>query len=150
MSDDKSIREVFRDKVNKIENIKSFIKIHDIDKNIYHVIDQVFEMFSYLGSVSPEFKQVLQVAREELDKEMPKLIESLVPIFDNYFGDQELEDVLAFYDSSAGKKVLGFRAELTKECEKMGQEWMQPALTRVQQWINDNLPDDVDDQFTEF
>jgi hypothetical protein len=61
-----------------------------------------------------------------LDSEIKKeggLKDKLVEVYGKYFDDEEMSDLLRFYDSKSGKKMLEKTPELIKESMALGQAW---------------------------
>ena len=55
--------------------------------------------------------------------DMRELLEKIIPLYDKYYTIEDLKAVNAFYESPAGKKVLGTLPEIMQESMKIGQEW---------------------------
>ena len=56
----------------------------------------------------------------------------LTPIYQKYLTQKELEDVLAFYESPAGKKISEVTPDITKEAVQVGQIWGASMVTKIQ------------------
>ena len=61
-----------------------------------------------------------------------KLIEDIsVPLYDKYFSESELKDLVAFYSSSTGRKVLDTMPSLVAESMTRTAEQIMPKLSGV-------------------
>jgi len=60
------------------------------------------------------------------------MTEMLTPIYQKYLTQKELEDVLAFYESPAGKKISDVTPNITKEAVLVGQNWGASMVTKIQ------------------
>jgi hypothetical protein len=90
--------------------------------SIQVVIDQMFQM---------QRQQSTYVDAEvwdELEKEFKKfsmddLIEMLVPVYQKYLTREELEEIIAFYETPVGRKFAENTPALTQETMQVGQKW---------------------------
>lgn len=55
--------------------------------------------------------------------DMHELIEKIIPVYDKYYTLEDLKAINAFYESSAGKKILATLPQVMQESMKIGQEW---------------------------
>ena len=53
------------------------------------------------------------------------LIEKIIPVYDKYYTIEDLKAINAFYETSAGQKVLSALPQLMQETLKIGEEWGQ-------------------------
>ena len=56
-----------------------------------------------------------------------------VPLYDKYFTEKELADLVAFYRTPTGKKSLQVMPELFAESIRLSNELLGPAFTRIAQ-----------------
>lgn len=56
-------------------------------------------------------------------REMPKFIDRAVPIYANRFSKQELEQLLAFYRSPAGRRLAAEAPTISADMMRAGQMW---------------------------
>ena len=54
-----------------------------------------------------------------------QMIEMLVPIYDKYYTEQDLDELLVFYKTPLGKKLLDVGPKVMMESVLAGQEWGQ-------------------------
>jgi hypothetical protein len=53
------------------------------------------------------------------------LIELMVPIYDRHLGHQDVIELIQFFESPAGKKLVSVQPEIMKESMQAGQVWGQ-------------------------
>ena len=53
----------------------------------------------------------------------PDLINELVPIYDRYFTESEIKDLIKFYESPVGKKMVLNQPLILKDSMTVGQNW---------------------------
>ena len=51
------------------------------------------------------------------------LINALVPIYDRYFTESEIKDLIKFYESPVGKKMVLNQPLILKDSMTVGQNW---------------------------
>ncbi len=56
-------------------------------------------------------------------KDMPRFIDMLVPVYDSHFSKQQLEQLLAFYESPLGKHLTKVQPEIAVQSSQVGQKW---------------------------
>jgi hypothetical protein len=51
------------------------------------------------------------------------LVEQIVPIYDKYLSEPEIRDLIKFYESPVGKKLVSVQPQLVQESMTVGQTW---------------------------
>jgi hypothetical protein len=69
----------------------------------------------------------------EIRKEITadELINMVVPIYDKYFSDNEIKELIAFYNSAVGKKVIENMPPILNESMLAGQVWGKQIAEKV-------------------
>jgi hypothetical protein len=60
-----------------------------------------------------------------------ELVDQLIPIYDKYYTQQDLEGLLTFYESPVGQKVLKTMPQVMQESMQIGQVWGQQKAQEV-------------------
>jgi hypothetical protein len=60
-----------------------------------------------------------------------ELIDQLVPIYDKYYSKQDLDGLIAFYESPLGQKVLSTMPQVMQESMQIGQTWGKQKAEEV-------------------
>ena len=89
------------------------------------IVDQIINL------MIPQYKQMVPSVPEEYwDKTAEKmknsgfkLIAELVPIYDKYFTESEIKELIAFYESSVGKKMVKNQPLILQDSMEVGQKW---------------------------
>lgn len=63
--------------------------------------------------------------------DLNELMAEMVPIYDKNFSHAEIKDMLAFYATPTGKKVIKMMPVVTQEAMKAGQRWGEKLGQRV-------------------
>lgn len=57
------------------------------------------------------------------DIKVDELVEKTIPIYDKYFSEQEIDDMITFYETPTGKKLAVSTPMMAAENMQVGQEW---------------------------
>jgi hypothetical protein len=70
---------------------------------------------------------------DEMLKEVDpdKFIELLVPVYDKHFSNDEIEGMIAFYETPLGKKLVSVLPEIMTESATAGDKYGQQIATKV-------------------
>lgn len=85
----------------------------------------------------PIVKMVAEDKREAFKKELAasteQLYKKMAVIYTESFTEAELDEILAFYDTPVGKKMVALTPEITKKGMEIGQAWgmeLQPMMAK--------------------
>ncbi|WP_321424769.1 DUF2059 domain-containing protein [uncultured Bacteroides sp.] len=100
-------------------------------KNMEAMVPQIFKPFQESSPNVP--KEFWDSAKEEILKDVVnQMTDMLTPIYQKYLTQKELEDVLAFYESPAGKKISDVTPNITTEAIQVGQKWGVSIVSKIQ------------------
>lgn len=104
------------------KTLKKMFKVSGSEETYATAIDQMFVMFkeSYTD-VKPELWDELQ--KEFAKTSIDDLTEMLIPVYKKYLTVADLEAIIAFYASPAGKKYAKNTPFIMQESMQVGQEW---------------------------
>ena len=108
----------------KLENIRKLIVLLgglDMPKQILN------EVFASLREKAPQPGSEYEESKtKEVDeKELQELIDKLVPVYDKYLTDDDVSELLKFYDSPTGKRVAQVMPRIREESTRITLEWRQ-------------------------
>ena len=52
-------------------------------------------------------------------------VEMLIPIYDKHFSHDDIKELIQFYESPIGKKLLNVSPSITQDSYRVGEEWGQ-------------------------
>jgi uncharacterized protein len=117
----------------KDENIHKLLTLTDARGTFKRALEtQISSMRANVPQVPPKFwDEVLK----EVDAD--KFVELLVPVYDKHFSNEELEGMIAFYETPLGKKLVAklpqIMAESAAAGDKYGQEIANKVIKRMQE-----------------
>lgn len=111
----------------KTEKIKQLLELSGSGKMGIQVMDQMMSSFKSSYSV------VKQEFWEEFKKEInPDDIENMIlPIYDKYYTEADIDQLTAFYKSPIGKKMIQTMPLVMRESMIAGQNWGKEIATKV-------------------
>lgn len=137
---------VMADAASHAADAERFLKLAHADKLTVPVYSQVQQMFAqrFAESQAPQSKQALlesyqAKANTALDKAVgwDKLKPDMVKLYTSHFNEQELKDLIAFYESPLGKKVLQKMPTLTARSAELTQSKLESAVPEVNKLLAD-------------
>jgi len=103
----------------KKQAIRTLLELTGMAKVADQMIGQMFEQFAKgAPSVPPE-------AWQRLKKKMraDELIVLIMPVYDKYYTQEDLDGMIAFYRTPVGQKVIATLPDVSREGFNVGQEW---------------------------
>lgn len=88
----------------------------------------------------------LEIVQQTLDAEFAKawdgpdgLTQQIVTVYARHFSHDEIRQLIAFYNTDVGKKMIEVTPVLMQECASAGQQWAMKQMPRIEQVIQDKL-----------
>ncbi|MBN1869123.1 MAG: DUF2059 domain-containing protein [Candidatus Omnitrophica bacterium] len=104
--------------VEKAKLIVIFMDVSGVRRNMQQNLDQV------ISGVPEEqkdyYKNIFNV---------DEIIERLIPLYDKYYNEQELWDMIRFYESPAGKKILEVTPKIMEESVGVSVEYIKQKMS---------------------
>ncbi|MQT29052.1 DUF2059 domain-containing protein [Pseudomonas helleri] len=138
--------QVFADAASRAASAETFLKLAHADKLGTPVYMQVQQMFAqrFEQTKAPAAKKALletyqAKANTALDQAIgwDKLKPDMVKLYTANFSESELNDLVKFYQSPLGKKVLEKMPQLTQQSAQMTQAKLESAVPVVNKLLED-------------
>ncbi|OLU27406.1 hypothetical protein BVH03_14415 [Pseudomonas sp. PA15(2017)] len=138
--------QVLADARSHAADAERFLQLANADKLAVPVYAQVQQMFAqrFAETKAPESKKAVlesyqAKANAELDKAVgwDKLKPDMVKLYTSNFSEQELKDLIAFYESPLGQKVLKQMPALTAQSAQITQAKLESAVPAVNKLLTD-------------
>ena len=114
----------------KIQNIKKLIDLQGGLGSMKGNIDATIAALREKGLKLPP--QYLESMKKEIDdKFLNDLINRLVGVYDKHLTDEQVAEMLKFYDSPVGRQIVKAMPEITKEANQIAQECGQLCSGQV-------------------
>lgn len=104
---------------SKNEKIKQLLELTGSGKLGIQMMDQM------ISSFKNSYSAVNQEFWEDFKKEInPGDIENMIlPIYDKYYTETDIDQLIAFYNSPIGKKMIATMPQVMQESVSAGQNW---------------------------
>ena len=105
----------------KRKEIEKLLRLTGVEKLSEQMVNQMLTSFrTQMPQVPETFWTKFQQKMNTRD-----LIEKIIPVYDKYYTIEDLKAINAFYETSAGQKVISALPQLMQETLKIGEEWGQ-------------------------
>ena len=111
----------------KVRDIRRLLDLTGAGNLGGQVMDQLLGSFKQSNPAVPA--RFWDDLRGELDA--GQLTELVVPIYDRHLSHDDVRQVIAFYESPAGRKLISVQPQIVAESMKAGQDWGRAAAERI-------------------
>lgn len=138
--------QAFADASSHAADAERFLQLAQADKLVVPVYAQVQQMFAqrFAENGAPTSKKALletyqAKANTELDRAVAwdKLKPDMVKLYTSNFNEQELQELVSFYQSPLGQKVLQKMPMLTEKSAQLTQGKLETAVPKVNKLLAD-------------
>ncbi|MEX6502190.1 DUF2059 domain-containing protein [Pseudomonas zhanjiangensis] len=132
--------QVLADAASHSADAERFLRLARADKLLVPVYAQVQQMFAqrFAESGAPDSQRALleryqAKANAALDRAVgwEQIKPAMIELYTDRFDEQEMRELLAFYQSALGRKVLEQMPLLTAQSSQMAQDKLQAAVPQV-------------------
>ncbi len=113
--------------------IREFIKVTGVDKLGQQGANQMIDMFK------ENYKNIPTEFWDECKKEVSsdELVSLYIPIYAKYYSESDLDELIKFYKTPVGQKMISIMPALMQDSMNAGREWGQKLRKRVSEKINE-------------
>jgi len=121
----------------KRANIEALLKDTGMVTNMNRIIDLLVpQIIGNLKKSNSEinhgiWNEFTDICTEEMKRSLPELEEPIIAIYDANFSADEIKQLVAFYQSPVGRKIVVQLPQLMQQSIAMGQSWGQQAGARA-------------------
>lgn len=113
----------------KVRDIRRLLDLTGAGSLGAQVMDQMLGSFKQAHPAVPA--KFWDDLRQELN--VGQLTELVVPIYDRHLSYDDVKQLVAFYESPAGRKLISVQPQIVAESMQAGQEWGRAAAERILQ-----------------
>jgi hypothetical protein len=121
----------------KRANIEALLKDTGMLGNMSRMIDLLIPQI--IGSLKKQNQEIPDavwdeftgLCAEEMKRSLPELEDPVIAIYDANFSADEIKQLVAFYQSPVGRKIVIQLPQLMQQSVAMGQSWGQQAEARA-------------------
>lgn len=129
-----------------VEKYLAIMHTRDMMKNMSLTISKQLrqvttEMLRKQSNVTPEMQERLDALTDDIVKKMPidEMLDAMIPVYQKHFTKGNIDDLVAFYSTSTGQKVVkelpSITAEAMQAVQPISQRLMGTAVRRAQDEI---------------
>lgn len=143
-----SSTQVMADAASHAADAERFLQLAQADKLVAPVYAQVQQMFAqrFAESGAPQSKRAMlesyqAKANATLDRAVgwEQIKPDMIELYTRNFDEQEMQDLLAFYQSPLGRKVLEKMPMLTAQSAQLTQRKLEAAVPQVNKLLADMI-----------
>ena len=131
----------------KEQDIRTLIELSGASRITTQMVNAMMpQMRDLILKMRPDIsKQHLDMLLDEFtqvfSESAPKFIETIIPLYEQRFSQKEIRDVIAFYRTPTGQKMLAELPGLMSDGMRIGQQWgqavAQVAVQRIETRIKE-------------
>jgi hypothetical protein len=102
--------------------LKQLFELNGTEETFVTAIDQMMEMFEQTRPDVPA--EVWKMVGDEFNKtSLNELVEMIAPVYYKHLTLEDVNQIIVFYKSPAGKKLATVTPAITQESMQIGQQW---------------------------
>ena len=101
------------------------------------MMDQLFPLMKRSSKQVPESVWAEIEKEYASDMSLGKLVDMIVPIYNRHFTEEEINELIKFYESPIGKKMASVTPQIATEAMQVGMQWGSDILRRIQQRLKE-------------
>ena len=103
-------------------SVRKLMAVSGSDATLKMIPEQILSMIEQQAPALPEsVKAEIQAMFSE--EALLSLMDRMVPIYAKYYTQQDMDDLIAFYDTPLGKKLSTVQPQITLESMSVAQQW---------------------------
>ncbi|MCF6404941.1 DUF2059 domain-containing protein [Chitinophaga filiformis] len=121
------VSNAFSQTTSKEKKIKEMLELVGSGKLGVQVAQQMLSNFQErFTSVPAEFWEKMKASIHAED-----LVNLTIPVYAKYYTEEDLDQVIAFYKTPAGRKVIAVTPQIVQESMVLGREWGQKLGEKI-------------------
>ena len=98
-------------------SVRKLMAVSGSDATLKMIPEQILSMIELPESVKVEIQAMFS------EEALLSLMDRMVPIYAKYYTQQDMDDLIAFYDTPLGKKLSTVQPQITLESMSVAQQW---------------------------
>lgn len=123
--------QVFAQTVSKEENLKKLIGLSSGALTSMKINERIIDAYR---KQYPQVDSAFWSARSAEIK-LDELFDQMVPLYAKFYTEQETQQLIDFYQTALGKKMLSVMPQLLTESMAIGQQWSAQIGKRIQEQL---------------
>lgn len=104
---------------SKTLKIKQLMELTGMGKMAVQVMDQI------ISTTAVRNPKVDTKFWEEFSKSInpEDLVNLMIPVYEKFYSEEDIDNIISFYNTPTGKKMIQVLPDLTQESMRVGQQW---------------------------
>lgn len=111
------------------KDIQKLLTLTGSDQMAIQVMNQMITMFKQSSPQVPE--EFWQEFMKEAEANVTELNNLVIPIYAKYLSHEEIKELIGFYETPVGQKILKVLPQIMQESMVAGQQWGQQLGEKV-------------------
>ena len=103
-------------------SVRKLMAVSGSDATLKMSPEQILSMIEQQAPALPESVKV-EIQAMFSEEALLSLMDRMVPIYAKYYTQQDMDDLIAFYDTPLGKKLSTVQPQITLESMSVAQQW---------------------------
>ena len=103
-------------------SVRKLMAVSGSDATLKMIPEQILSMIEQQAPALPESVKV-EIQAMFSEEALLSLMDQMVPIYAKYYTQQDMDDLIAFYDTPLGKKLSTVQPQITLESMSVAQQW---------------------------
>ena len=103
-------------------SVRKLMAVSGSDATLKMIPEQILSMIEQQAPALPESVKV-EIQAMFSEEALLSLMDRMVPIYAKYYTQQDMDDLIAFYDTPLGKKLSTVQPQITLESMSVAQQW---------------------------
>lgn len=118
---------------SKAVKIKQLMELTGTGKMAVQVVDQIISTTAVRNpKVDPKFWEEFSKSINPED-----MINLIIPVYEKFYSEEDIDNMIIFYNTPTGKKMIQVLPDLTQESMRVGQQWGMKIAEDIMKKLKD-------------
>lgn len=118
---------------SKAVKIKQLMELTGTGKMAVQVVDQIISTTAVRNpKVDPKFWEEFSKSINPED-----MINLIMPVYEKFYSEEDIDNMIIFYNTPTGKKMIQVLPDLTQESMRVGQQWGMKIAEDIMKKLKD-------------
>ena len=119
----------------KNEKIMEFMEVMGTKQNLHNILNTMVVQYksSYPDIPSEFWKKAIS------EENVNDLFNRMIPLYSKYYNEKEINDLIVFYKTPTGKKMVETMPQVMNESMKIGENWGAEIGSKIQAELDSQI-----------
>jgi len=109
-----------------------------LEETIVDAVDEATASLLQRGLPDATIRAASRAMKSEMLESVPQLLDEVITIYAGQFSDEELTELIEFYESPTGQKYARAQGTIKRKRERALEQWMEGVRTRTKRQLDNN------------